>query len=194
MTLLALKIPPVVEGIFCWPALSPCWKDISVLAYQEYFQMTRAMRKDLGLRAVINTTANSVSLYGHITTSPSIQRVRERRILVLFLTVPPWRHTRDKKTWDMLCFALLEGSLQGLGHFQTSCDIHLADTSVKKAVVWGIPMDGLPWEAHHVLAVRAFSFIPILTLRSSRAPYCSFSVRLYDISRLKSLENGKEDQ
>jgi len=51
--------------------------------------MTRAMRKDLGLRAVINTTANSVSLYGHITTSPSIQRVRERRILVLFLTVPP---------------------------------------------------------------------------------------------------------
>lgn len=124
-------------------------------------------------------------LHGHTMTCPSIKHVR--CLLVLSFTVPHRRHTRDGRTWEKLLFVFLEGSLQGLGHFQTSCDIYPADISAKKATVSEIPVDGLPWESHHVPTVEAFSFTPILISRSLRALYCSCPVRLYDIFRLKWL-------
>lgn len=45
---------------------------------------------------------------------------------------------------------LLKVPCKVLGHLQTSGDIYLADTSAKKAVVWSIPEDVLPWEAHRI--------------------------------------------
>lgn len=126
-------------------------------------------------------------LPGNTVACPSIKHVGKRCLLVLSFAVAHWRHTRNRRTWEKLFFVFLEGSLQGLEHLQTSCDIYPAHISAKMSMVLGIPMDGLPWEAHCVPAVEAFSFTPILISRSLRAPYYSCPVRLYGIFRLQWL-------